>query len=470
MLFRSIKSKRTTRRKKIQSGSSSSFVPAESSENYDSEGTDSIETASISRHQVVHLSHGKARRFKAGNAEFVRNFLMDDQNTKEEKIAEIEKHRDENSKKTTHLPAGDELQEIYTKLYEMKFPILQNLGGDESEIHPIIFTLHMKLVAEKEIVEMDKKHSPIGYPIDKNLKEAEFIDQIRTKLYLVLNHDGEFAGEAFSLFMMFLTVYSIVDTIIESVKLDPDATPRLAIFGYLRALVDATYIAEYILRLLSCNKITEYAKGWYRIADLLCLVPVVTRWFIPNQVHMVIGLEMCFRSLRLVRICTMPALSNPMTTVILNAIGHSIQNYGLVISFYIVVAVFFMGGLLYQTEELYPGYSLSDTMWLAFITMTTIGYGDYYCVTPLGRFWSMIVSVFGLMLISIILMVVSATFENLLSDFNEGVFILKEDIQAHGISAAELDYYEPDTLLKKVYLTALRGDYAQYEGKDENPV
>ena len=44
------------------------------------------------------------------------------------------------------------------------------------------------------------------------------------------------------------------------------------------------------------------------------------------------------------------------------------------------------------TEE----WSFGDSLWFAFVTMTTIGYGDFTPTTPFGRGWFVVLSIVGL--------------------------------------------------------------------------
>jgi len=58
-------------------------------------------------------------------------------------------------------------------------------------------------------------------------------------------------------------------------------------------------------------------------------------------------------------------------------------------------------------------------VWLAFVTLTTVGYGDFYPITHLGRFFATIAAFWGIFLIS---MIISVTSEGLsLNDLEKRV-------------------------------------------------
>lgn len=64
-------------------------------------------------------------------------------------------------------------------------------------------------------------------------------------------------------------------------------------------------------------------------------------------------------------------------------------NIGIIIPVILTAIVIFLGGLAeYLVENKQPGANitnLSDAIWWAVITITTIGYVDYTPISPLGR-------------------------------------------------------------------------------------
>lgn len=50
-----------------------------------------------------------------------------------------------------------------------------------------------------------------------------------------------------------------------------------------------------------------------------------------------------------------------------------------------------------------------NALWLILITTTTVGYGDYFPQTPLGRIIIVFVAIWGTLIVSIMVVVVSST-------------------------------------------------------------
>ena len=70
-------------------------------------------------------------------------------------------------------------------------------------------------------------------------------------------------------------------------------------------------------------------------------------------------------------------------------------------------------GLLYHMEKAAgnAGFgSIWDTVWYSLVTMTTVGYGDVCPVTSIGRFVSMLSSLFGVAIIALPSGVITASY------------------------------------------------------------
>lgn len=66
-----------------------------------------------------------------------------------------------------------------------------------------------------------------------------------------------------------------------------------------------------------------------------------------------------------------------------------------------LISLMFVGAfLLFLVEPEITSYG--DALWLCFTTVTTIGYGDFYATTTLGRLISVILSMYGIIMIAMI--------------------------------------------------------------------
>jgi len=161
----------------------------------------------------------------------------------------------------------------------------------------------------------------------------------------------------------------------------------------------AVYIVEYLARLWVCveqSHLSNPVVGRLRYAlqplALLDLIVIVTAWF-PID-------------LRFLRVARMVRL---LKVLRLNNLEHSLakvedglrRRSGLILLSValMLVCIYASAALVYQLEhELQPTVfsSIPGTMWWAVSTLTTIGYGDMIPKTPPGKFFTSLITVFGI--------------------------------------------------------------------------
>jgi voltage-gated potassium channel len=69
--------------------------------------------------------------------------------------------------------------------------------------------------------------------------------------------------------------------------------------------------------------------------------------------------------------------------------------------------------IVYLFERHAPGsniHTLGDAIWWSFVTVTTVGYGDFYPVTPQGRVTACFVMGIGLLTLAVITAQVASSF------------------------------------------------------------
>lgn len=175
-----------------------------------------------------------------------------------------------------------------------------------------------------------------------------------------------------------------------------DSLPGMARFSSLLYQIEAICVAiftvEYLLRVWSCVENPEFAHPlWGRLRyifspmaliDLLAIAPF---YVAPLAAHDTVVL----RLLRIFRLLRLLKLGRYHTS--LGLLGKVFKNRReeLVISLVLVTMLVVVAStLMYALEhEAQPKAfsSIPAAMWWGVVTMTTVGYGDVYPVTPAGK-------------------------------------------------------------------------------------
>ena len=156
------------------------------------------------------------------------------------------------------------------------------------------------------------------------------------------------------------------------------------------------FTVEYVLRLACSVHPLRYAFSFWGIVDFIAVVPAVVLLF-PDIVTL--------RTLRLLRLLRILKLfrANRALDRIATAIDKVKAEF-LIFLFIACVAVFLAAVGIYHFEHTaQPAAfgSIPASLWWAVATLTTVGYGDVYPVTPGGRIFTGVILLIGIGVIAV---------------------------------------------------------------------
>lgn len=224
---------------------------------------------------------------------------------------------------------------------------------------------------------------------------------LKIRLWLILEGSAESGkiGRICNLFLAFLILVNVLCAIISTVDgVFARFSRFLSGFELFSIFI---FSVEYILRLWACTASARYKRPFLgrlryvftpvAIIDLVAILP----FFLP----FVQGDLRTFRLLRLLRLLWFAKLGRYSTAVKELSTVFRSRKEELLLAFGLTVMLLLASSsILYFIENgTQPDKfsSIPATMWWAVSTLTTVGYGDIYPVTPFGKFFAGITAFLG---------------------------------------------------------------------------
>ena len=175
---------------------------------------------------------------------------------------------------------------------------------------------------------------------------------------------------------------------------------------------------------------------------------------IPFSAFAIFRIARLFRIVRLLRKMTGGELEGIFT----RRLAQSTLLFTLVAA---LILVFTIAWLVLLSEQNAPGANIKtyhEAVWWAFVTITTVGYGDYYPVTGWGQSFAVILMFFGLGIIGVLSSYLSSTFISLQRR-------RKERNAGEGEQEQDANEEEDQDTSKDEYTSKLESELADIKGE-----
>jgi voltage-gated potassium channel len=205
-------------------------------------------------------------------------------------------------------------------------------------------------------------------------------DEIERKTEEMESKTGDVKNTSYELFIGALSVLSIVNLVLYYIFPDQDISNVIAIIDVVLSLI---FLTDFTYRFFTAESKSNYflrQMGW---ADLLASLPA------PQ-----FKILRLFRILRLYRLMKVYGGKRMITEFFANRSGSAL----LTLVFIMILLLEFGGLTMLWVESQFPDANIttaSDAVWYVYVTITTVGYGDQYPVSNMGRILGVLIMTIG---------------------------------------------------------------------------
>jgi len=230
-------------------------------------------------------------------------------------------------------------------------------------------------------------------------RQTGWYDNLQGEVYTLLESqaDGNIARKIIIYFIAAMILLNVLVVILET-----ENTVYAAYSGFFHFFDLFTVIIftiEYLLRVWCCVRNPlysspvkgriRYALSPFAIVDLIAITP----FYLPLIMPIELRLLRLLRLLRVFRVLKLGRYSNAFETFV-DVIRSKKEELVITIIMAVIVLILASSALYAVEREVQPVKfgSIPDAMWWAVVTLATVGYGDVYPITPLGKFISSLVA------------------------------------------------------------------------------
>ncbi len=220
---------------------------------------------------------------------------------------------------------------------------------------------------------------------------------------------------AFDYGIMILIIVNIISMILETIPFIRASWGK--ILRYVEVVSVIIFTIEYILRLYVSDltfpsrshlkSSLKFIFSFYGLVDILAIAP----FYLPFFIKLDLRYLRILRLLRFIRIFKINRYNNSLQ--LLGSVIAEKKTELAMTGFVSFIVIFIASFLMYSIEgEAQPEKftNVLSCFWWAIATLTTVGYGDVYPITALGKFLSAIIAITGIGLVALPTGLISAGF------------------------------------------------------------
>lgn len=229
---------------------------------------------------------------------------------------------------------------------------------------------------------------------------------MRKKIYSLLESSRD--GDWYDILMLVAILTSVVPLMF---------VEEYAVFRVIEIVTVSIFIVDYILRWITADYRLQKG-GWsfviypftaWAVIDLLSILPALS---LINRGFKILRITRLLRILRLFKLIRYSDKIQVLGKVVRREKGVLLTVLGIAI-FYVFVTALIMFNVEPHVNPVTGATTFAtffDALYWATVTLTTVGYGDMIPATDIGRFVSMLSSLFGVAIIALPSGVITASY------------------------------------------------------------
>lgn len=246
----------------------------------------------------------------------------------------------------------------------------------------------------KEIIAGEKRfEKEIRRIVDDTEKEqSDNVPQDwRKGLYETIFESNTFLGKAFDIVLLFSIIISVGAILLDSI--DSLHAAYGTLFVWIEWIFTILFTIEYAARIISLKKPLNYIFSFFGMIDLFSILPsYLALLFGGIQVFLVLRVFRLLRIFRILKLIRFVSEGNLLLLTLKSSMPK-------IINFLIaVVSIVVISGVIMYIVEGPSNSKFTDiptSIYWAVVTVSTVGYGDMYPITPLGKFFASLLMIIG---------------------------------------------------------------------------
>ena len=246
--------------------------------------------------------------------------------------------------------------------------------------------------------------------------------KIKNSVFNLIRDDdvNNWKSNLFDFLIILLIIINVITVIIETFDITPQQEKIINVIEKISIVI---FSIEYLLRLWTSDLIRpetncvkarlRYMVSFMAIIDLISILPAYIPFIISVDLRVL-------RALRIVRLFRLFKVSRYTTAFSTIAAVFRKKSYQIISSFFVVGLLMIISSILmYNVEhDVQPDKfkNAFSGLWWAVATLTTVGYGDIYPITVIGKILSSVIALLGIGLVAIPTGIISAGFVEVVTE------------------------------------------------------